>query len=212
MTRLRSAFLASLAVLLSPMAAVAGLIDGGFEGGIGGSTPWGVCGGTGLETDAPISGSQSLLLSGDNGDCGGFSVAFQFVAVDGSHFSVGDEIFLEGLIEFLDGGINPAYIEIAFATGFDNSQVDFGGAALSDFFFTPGSYHASTSIISIPELVFGAPTAYIRVAAALITFGDFNDAPTALVDDLRLVKVPEPGTLALLGIGLFGMGFARRRA
>lgn len=30
-------------------------------------------------------------------------------------------------------------------------------------------------------------------------------------DDLQLVKIPEPGTLALLGLGLVGIGMVRRR-
>jgi len=48
------------------------------------------------------------------------------------------------------------------------------------------------------SIVFGAPTGHFIA-------DDFTFARA------ELVAVPEPGTLALLGIGLFGMGVARRR-
>ncbi|MCU7815244.1 MAG: PEP-CTERM sorting domain-containing protein [Candidatus Thiodiazotropha sp. (ex Rostrolucina anterorostrata)] len=40
-----------------------------------------------------------------------------------------------------------------------------------------------------------------------------NNSYGGLIDNIELVaSVPEPSVIALLGAGLFGLGFARRRA
>jgi hypothetical protein len=86
----------------------------------------------------------------------------------------------------------------------------------SDFTLTNGDQNAGTAGTQNGDLYFSAPRPfYLRVNVD----GDFDQIPFApgqtfeVVGDLSAIfAVPEPGTLALVGLVLLGFGVMRRRA
>ncbi len=195
------------------------LLNGDFENGL---TNWNTFGEVSAETSPAtlINGTQALKMFGNFTDQQSeFSVASQYVAVDGTDFSVGDQIVLSGLMGHLSGdaiiGENTAYLEIAFAfNDFDINAVDFDNAVTSVFFdssFATDTFFAvNTTSVSIPDLVFGEEIKFIRVAAA---FRQPNNLETgaAWFDDLSLNVVPAPSSLAILLLAFISVSLLKRR-
>jgi hypothetical protein len=183
MTRTKSTFLALLAILLSPFAANADVIEYSDFSDFSSST---ITSDTGCMT-------SSLNFTVNNAGCGS----------SGSETGTFSNTFLEfvGFSAFEVGlivGNDQSVFEIVLAI-FDNATLlgsvsIFGtGNDLNDQFIGLGStvaFNRFTLTYDTPQL------------AEFTTRVDLG---------FDSVSVPEPGTLALFGIGLLGMGLARRR-
>jgi len=166
-------------------------------------------------------------FDGDKDNCGPLVCERDGIGIgdDEVSFGEGDKQEVERLLVMFSEGVDISAIFFLdlFGVGDDGTnnpetaqiQVNLNGAGIgfvgtaqdATGFFMGTSGNASFlsdpgAFLGVTELEFFADTGGSLISSANSDFA---------LAGIELVSVPEPGTLALLGVGLLGMGFARRQ-
>ena len=116
------------------------------------------------------------------------------------------------------------YENITLSFTLDSFNTDFAGDSLYVDLSTDGGSSYTTTLASFPLIAALPLIPYTNIPlVGMDNDSDFTfrfrlglvspqlDTGTAIIDDLEISAIPEPGSLALFGLGLAGLGYARRR-
>lgn len=229
MTNIRKTTLKFISTMVFAMTTLSAnsalLLNGDFEASdLGGWSATPTANVTGTNA---INGNQSMLLDSTGVGTGGFIVAFQTIALNGTNFLVGDEIYLSGLTKFLStqGNLGRVFVEVAFRNGGTEDvlgevgDIDFSGSVFTELFAFDGLTQMFTSpSIIIPDIITSlngvtAQTTGIRIALAIGAIEDGDETTQVLFDDITLNKVTQvssPNMIAALGLLIFVGAFRSR--
>ena len=170
------------------------LLPGGADGG------WSATfNGAAYSSVAAETGNVGLLMTEGPGSAWNFEGAYQVV----SGVSAGQKYTLTEDFEAassFSSTYGPAFIQLTYfnAAGTDLGTVETGGSGANAIHFIPTANWATYSVSATAP----AGAVYVAPYVAMMENGSQTTTETIYADNGTLTLVPEPATIALLGMGL----------